>query len=275
MMTNDLRFLLKEKYLYNETQTQETIKLITANKLEDVNKSIIKDLYLLKNGTPIAYIIGHIDFLNCHIDLSKRPLIPRQETEFWVENAISKITQNQNLKILDIFCGSGCIGTAIAQNLKTNNIKLQITFSDIEPNAIEQSQINFNSNLKNKANITAKYFISDVFMNIPLDKFDYIFANPPYVSRTDAVGFSTKYEPQNALYPMVENNNDETVIEFLAKFLIEAKEFLKEDATLFVETSGEKQVRLLMNNELIKNIYSNISVQVDQYNIKRILMLKR
>jgi hypothetical protein len=74
---------------------------------------------------------------------------------------------------------------------------------------------------------------------------------------------------------MAENNNDEAVIKFLAKFLIEAKEFLKEDAILFVETSGEKQVRLLMNNELIKNIYSNISVQVDQYNIKRILMLKR
>jgi len=67
-MLSDLQYIIKDKY---------------KNNINNKNiKSFIQDLILLNKNYPRDYIIGHIDFLNCKIDLSKKPLIPRVETEY-------------------------------------------------------------------------------------------------------------------------------------------------------------------------------------------------
>jgi len=89
---NDLRFLLKDKY--NGVKTPE----------------FHEDLKLLEKEYPLAYIIGWVDFLDTKIDLQYKTLIPRPETEYWVEKAIEEINLNRDntdeLLIPDIFCGS-------------------------------------------------------------------------------------------------------------------------------------------------------------------------
>jgi len=65
---NDIKYILKDKY---------------NNDINDSNiKSLVTDLNLLSKGYPRDYIIGYVSFLNCKIDLSFKPLIPRVETEF-------------------------------------------------------------------------------------------------------------------------------------------------------------------------------------------------
>ena len=114
---------------------------------------------------PEAYILGSVDFLKCKIDLSKRPLIPRVETEFWVEKAIKVIQAREAIeaiRCLDIFAGSGC-------NIDASRFQI---------------------------------IKSDVFENVS-GSYDYIFANPPYVAEEkieDVQDSVLNYEPHNALF---------------------------------------------------------------------------
>ena len=54
------------------------------------NNDFENDLRRLERGEPVDYVIGHTEFLGVPIDLSFRPLIPRNETEFWVDLLLKK-----------------------------------------------------------------------------------------------------------------------------------------------------------------------------------------
>ena len=104
-----------------------------------------------KIAEPLEYIRGFTEFLGCKIDLSKKPLIPRVETEFWVKDAIIHIfddRQKSAPRILDIFCGSGCIGLAVLSALggpATGGKRVLVTFADKEKKCIDQVKINLKS----------------------------------------------------------------------------------------------------------------------------------
>ncbi|TSC96147.1 MAG: release factor glutamine methyltransferase, partial [Parcubacteria group bacterium Athens1014_26] len=147
---------------------------------DDKWKEFIQDAIRLKNGEPLDYIIGWAPFLNCKIDLSLKPLVPRTETEFWIEKAIreiKKFIQNNSrktIKILDIFSGSGCIGVAALKNIPGS----RITFSEIDPQLIKQIKISLKLNKISPKQY--KLIKSDTFKNIT-GRYDFILANPPYI----------------------------------------------------------------------------------------------
>ncbi len=136
-------------------------------------KNYLEDIKRLSLGEPIDYILGNSEFLGCVIDLSFKPLIPRVETEYWVELAIAENKAKKDIKVLDIFSGSGCIGVAVAKSFK----KAQIYFADSESNCLKQIKKNIKINrIKNEV----KVIKSDIFSKVN-EKFDLIFANPPYI----------------------------------------------------------------------------------------------
>ena len=123
-----------------------------------------------------------IDFLNCKIDISRGVLSPREETEFWAEKAVEEIysfsTENpelEEIKVLDIFAGSGCIGIAVLKNVSESFVD----FIDINEKALKQIQKNININEIKE--VRFRIIQSDIFNNLN-GKYHFILANPPYVA---------------------------------------------------------------------------------------------
>lgn len=172
---------------------------------------------------PQAYIEGSVEFLGSKIDLSYKPLIPRDETEWWVEEALKEVSGGS--KCLDIFSGSGCIGISLLRHIASS----RVDFVDIEDSNLKQ--IKLNCGLSNIDEARYKIIKSDIFENVS-GKYDYIFSNPPYVaeSRRDQVQDSVlDYEPHTALFSGGDG------LDIIRKFLREAKSHLNQDGVLYME----------------------------------------
>ena len=92
----------------------------------------------LKLEIPIQYILGNTDFYGLNFKVNQNVLIPRPETEELVDWIVTENANIQNLKILDIGTGSGCIAISLSKNLA--NSKVQAI--DVSKKALEIAQEN-------------------------------------------------------------------------------------------------------------------------------------
>ncbi|HNY35891.1 MAG TPA: HemK family protein methyltransferase [Candidatus Pacearchaeota archaeon] len=209
---------------------------------------------------PEDYKRGFKDFLGVRIDLSKKPLIPRDETEYWVNIAIEEI--KEGAECLDLFAGSGCIGVSILKNIKNSFCD----FGEKEDLFLEQIKISLDLNNINKE----RYDLikTDVFSNIK-KKYDYILANPPYVAedRIDEVGEDVKmFEPSIALY------GGDDGMEYIKIFLNEAIKYLKDNGIIYLEFDPEQKDSI---EEIINGKYSRFEFLKDQFNKYRFIKIEK
>lgn len=216
---------------------------------------------------PIEYQKYFIKFLNCKINLENQVFIPRPETEFWVKKAIKEVRMLEclnvgMLKILDIFAGSGCIGIAILKNIKNSCLD----FADIDERAI--SQIKINLKLNNISKGRYKIYQSDLFKKLKDKKYDYIFANPPYVAKerlSEVQPSVLKYEPKRAILA------DKGGLFYIKKFLKEAKNFLKQNGVIYLEIDPQQKDDI--KNILEKQRYKKSKFFKDQFQEHRFLKI--
>jgi len=131
----------------------------------------------IHNHKPLAYLMGNAPF--CDLLLSVKPpiLIPRPETEFWVETLIEEMRGLPALRILDLCTGSGCIALALAHHLPQSTV----TGVDIDPEAIALANHN-----KANLNLPNVHFLrGDLFGPVGGQSFDLIVSNPPYLAQEE------------------------------------------------------------------------------------------
>ena len=250
-----------------------------------------RDLERLKKGEPIDYVIGWKEFWGCKIDLSEKPLIPREETEFWVGGALKEIanevvrsrisgsiekrlltTSKNDFSLLPRArakeVGSRVTRSNFASPLKVLDLfagsgciglavlkhcpDVQMTFADKEENCVMQIKKNLKLN-----DLKGKVIQADIFKG--LRKFDIIFANPPYIpSQKSKVQKSVKnWEPKEALWA----GTDGLLI--IKKFLKEAKTHLNPNGKIYLEFGyGQKKA---IENFLKLNKYKSWEFKKDQF----------
>jgi release factor glutamine methyltransferase len=196
-------------------------------------------------------------FLNCKIDVSKGVFIPRVETEFWVKKALEDCKLQiakcklEMPKILDIFSGSGCIGIAVLKDIR----KSHVDFVDIDENAIEQIKINLKLNKVSPKRY--RIIKSDIFEKVK-GKYDFIFANPPYVAKER---LNEVQESVKKLEPKISWYGGRGGLRYIKKFLREAKNHLKENGIIFMEIDPlqKEEVEKILKNEGYKkfNFYKD------------------
>lgn len=146
-----------------------------------------------QNGEPLQYIVGNVDFYGYTFKVNKDVLIPRFETELLVNKTINYINNylNNDISILDLGTGSGCIAITLQKELPQANV----TAVDICDKALEVAKDNALSN-----NVDITFIRSDMLTNIN-SKYDVIISNPPYMGYEDEVMELVSHnEPHLALY---------------------------------------------------------------------------
>lgn len=204
-MTVEELIVYGKKFIHSTHAKMLLADLLQINPLELLNyldKKVdeeIVELYkkkigILKENKPIQYVIGNVNFYGNKFLVNENVLIPRFETEELVENTINYIEElfpNKDLKVIDLGCGTGCIGLTLKKKIP----KLDVTLLDISPKALEVAK----ENAKN-LELDITLIENDMLENIN-QKYDIIISNPPYIKENEEVEDIVKNnEPHLALY---------------------------------------------------------------------------
>jgi release factor glutamine methyltransferase len=148
-------------------------------------------------GEPLQYILGETEFYGLSLKCDSRALIPRPETEFVVSKAIGCLERFDRLYILDLACGGGCIGIALAVNLP----QASITATDISEDAISLAKENaLTHGVIERFTFRAGDLFSPVRSKGVL--YDAVTCNPPYIREGDWEMLPREirnFEPKRAL----------------------------------------------------------------------------
>lgn len=194
---------------------------------------------------PLQHITGEQEFMGLPFTVSDRVLIPRQDTETMVEDALDVINKNRlrneelNCKarrgwsVLDLCCGSGAIGISLAKLAED----VKVTCSDLSADALAVAELN----ARNLGAKSVKFVRSDLFEafsgKLGNKKFDMIISNPPYI-RHDVI---ETLEPEVRDHePMMALDGGEDGLDFYRQIVEQAPDFLKKEGIVMLEIGHDQ-----------------------------------
>ncbi|MCX7794665.1 MAG: peptide chain release factor N(5)-glutamine methyltransferase [Thermodesulfovibrionales bacterium] len=261
---------------FPEKEAEEILSFIGINPVllyrdnpelkEDELKKLQEILTRRLKREPLQYILGYAEFLDLRLKTKKGILIPRPETELVALEAIKEAERlsEENIFILDLCTGSGCIAISVAKRIKNSTVYA----IDISEKAIELAKEN--ASLNSVENI---YFLKGNLFEPIKDIgifFHIITSNPPYVKSEDISSLEPEvkdWEPIEAL------DGGEDGLDYYRKILEKAPQYLRPGGWLILELGTGLYKDVLSLAKLYK--FHNISALKDLSGIERVLKCQR
>lgn len=204
---------------------------------------------------PVQYLIGEAWFYGRSFRVNESVLIPRQDTEILVEEALKRI--RPGMHVLDLCTGSGCILLTVLKEAAVTGVG-----SDISADALLVAELN-----RKRLNAQANWIQSDLFQEIG-GSFDMILSNPPYIQTRVIEDLSPEvkdHEPHLAL------DGSEDGLLFYRRIVAETPEYLNPSGWLCMEIGYDQGDAL---RELLAGSgkYTNVEIVKDLSGLDRVAL---
>ncbi len=233
---------------------------------EDLIDASRKMVTLRIKRIPISHILQKKEFFGLEFFINEHVIAPRPETELLVELAIKHFYQithkrlsQEEISILDLGTGSGCIITSIIYSIKNSFPNINAIATDISKLALNIAKLNFEKYVNsNHRFIESDWF--DSFKKTDANKFDIIVCNPPYVSLTEWYNLMPEvknYEPIIAISDMSDG------LVHYSKIIRQMRDFLKYNGLAIFECGYNQCDKIcsimIKHGFLIDGIYKDLA----------------
>jgi release factor glutamine methyltransferase len=226
------------------------IILNNKKKVDEKQLKIFRNLILKRSERkPIAYLTNKKFFWKSEFLVDNNILIPRPDTELIIDQVLKFTKHKNNLNVLDIGVGSGCILVSILKE----KLNFYGTGIDVSKNCINISRINA---INLKVNSRVRLYKSNVD-KFNLGKYDLIVANPPYIIKSDLKYLEkdvVNFEPKLALDGGLDGLSE------IRKVIKKSSELVKKNGKFILEI-GFNQKNKVINLLKEKGFYINSTLK--------------
>lgn len=205
------------------------------SRLTLVEKERVIHLIETRLGTrqPVAYLTNSAWFCGSEFYVDERTIVPRSPIGELIMQKFAGLIDHEPKRILDMCTGSGCIAIACAQQF----LEAEVDAVDLSLDALDVAQINIE-----RHGLAGRVFpiSSDLFSDIPQDKYDLIVTNPPYVDEEDLDDMPQEFhfEPEMSLGSGADG------LDITKRILAQAADYLTDNGVLVCEV-GNSMVHLI------------------------------
>lgn len=256
--------------LHKSTETAANLPLPA---LTEEHKNRLLDLVRQRlNSIPLAHITGRQSFMGIELLCDRRALIPRKETELLGQKALHLsleiAKEKQKVNIIDVCCGSGNLGLAIA----SHNLNVYVYAADISKEAVELTQENISFlNLNHRALARQSDLLSAFETKEYLEKIDLIVCNPPYISSAKVQKMDTEILAHE---PILAFDGGVIGISMIQRLIREAPKFLTKSGWLIFEV-GVGQGLLVSQLCERSGLYNRIELVFDDLGNIRVILAQK
>ncbi len=206
---------------------------------------------------PLQYILGYTFFRGLIFHTDRRALIPRPETEALVGWALETLGAQENPAVLDLCCGSGCVGLSFLKECPG----ARLTMTDLSGEALALTEENADA-----LGLKAECLRGDLFEPVKGRRFDLILSNPPYIPSKECETLQPEVlrEPTGAL------DGGADGLAFYRRILQEAPERLCPGGRIFLEMGFQEAPAIRQLAE--ESGAARVEIRRDFAGLERMLM---